>query len=520
MLSERKLLNSLSGPLWERIGIRHHHGIVAPLFCLRSKNSCGIGEYTDLLPLIKWCTEIGFDIIQLLPINDTGIHPSPYAALSAFALNPVFLGLTYLPNVSNHPELLKRIAELQEMTKSKRVDYKTVYRKKNLFLRLYYVLEGKAIIESKEFYNFTCKHDWLNGFALFKVLKEKNKWIPFKEWKPNPDPELYKEEMMYHKFVQFLCFEQMHQIEQIALENGVLLMGDIPILIGRESADVWEHSNLFHLQYSAGAPPDAFAKNGQIWGFPIYNWNEIEKQNYKWWKKRLEVASLFFDVYRIDHIVGFFRIWAVPKNMMGRDGFYIPLDHDTWLDLGKQNLTMMLGASDMFPIGEDLGMIPANVHTCLKELGIPGMKIMRWERSWVGDNPYIPFDQYPELSMTTVTTHDMEPLIIWWKNNPEEVETFCKFMGWEYSKELSEEMHKQILLESHRTTSLFHINLLQEYLSLFPELRWSNPRDEQINTPGTISTQNWSNRLRPWLEEMTAHEGLGDVMKEMSSAKK
>jgi 4-alpha-glucanotransferase len=517
MVSGNKLLNSQSGNHWERIGVRHHHGIVAPLFCLRSHSSCGIGEYTDLLPLIDWCTEIGFDIIQLLPINDTGIHTSPYAAISAFALNPIHLGLASLPNISNHPTLLKRITDLQELTKTNRVDYKLVHKKREKFLREYYRLEGQNIEKTQAYQQFITQHDWLPDFALFKSIKEKTQWKPCKYWDNVILSQDYTNDVRYHSFVQYLCFSQMHRIEEIALQKGVLLMGDIPILIGGESADVWKHPNYFNLEYSAGAPPDMFAKNGQKWGFPTYNWKEIENDNYEWWKKRLKVASLFFDVYRIDHIVGFFRIWTVPKRLSGLHGFYVPDDAQEWLALGDKNLSMMLHATEMFPIGEDLGQIPPNVRESLKRLGIPGMKIVRWERNWDVDGSFIPFDQYPNLSMTTLTTHDMEPMNVWWEEKPEEARELCRRLGWEYTPKLTEEKHKQLLIESHRTPSLFHINLLQEYLSLFPELGWADPLEERINTPGTVTSKNWSIRTRPWLEDIVAHEGLRATMSQIIS---
>lgn len=516
MVYKKKLLASPSGEHWKRIGFNPRHGFVAPLFCLRSKKSCGIGEYTDLLPLIDWCKQIGFSIIQLLPINDTAIHTSPYAAISAFALNPIHLGLASLPSVNKHPALVKQIEALQKMTTTPRVDYPPLHKKREKFLRSYYKLEGERIKRAKKYKEFLKEHEWLEGHALFKTIKEKTGWKSIKEWPKDIDPDDYRDEIAYHNFVQFLCFQQMHHIEEIAWKKGVLLMGDIPILIGRESAEVWQHPKLFKLQYAAGAPPDLFAKDGQNWGFPIYNWQELEKTDYHWWRRRLEVASLFFDIYRIDHVIGFYRIWAIPKGLLGRKGHYIPDHSRTWLMRGKKNISMMLDSTLMFPIGEDLGFIPENVFKSLRDFGIPGMKIMRWERNWKGDKSFIPFKKYGELSMTTVTTHDMEPLVVWWKRKPDEAKEFCRFAGWEYEPKLSLEKHEEFLLMSHRTPSLFRINMIQEYLSLVPELAWSNPEQDRVNTPGTVSPMNWSNRLRPWIEELVKSRKLKTIMKKMS----
>lgn len=511
-----KLLNTRSGAHWERIGVKHHHGIVAPLLSIRSKKSCGVGEYTDLIPLIQWCKEIGFDIIQLLPINDTGVHTSPYAAISAFALNPIHLGLAELPNINNYPTLLRRIAELQSQTHTKRVDFKAVHKRKERFLREYYRLEGHKILETEAFRHFKNTHDWLMDYALYKSVKEKLHWKPSKYWEFEPKIQDYKEDVDYHCVIQFLCFGQMHLVSQLAEQNGVFLMGDIPILIGSESVDVWKHPEYFNLDYSAGAPPDMFSKIGQKWGFPTYNWETIEKDQYNWWRKRLQVASLFFHIYRIDHIVGFFRIWTVPKRLSGLHGFFVPDESLKWLEQGDKNLSMMLQATNMFPIGEDLGQIPENVRDCLKKLGIPGMKIVRWERYWDKDRSFIPFDQYPVLSMTTLTTHDMEPMTVWWHKHPEDAQELCKRLGWNYNPALTDDQHRQLILESHRTPSLFHINLLQEYLSLYPELRWPNPEDERINLPGTITPKNWTIRTRPYIEEIIGHEPLKQDMEPMS----
>lgn len=516
MVIEKKLLQSSTQSHWERIGIKHHHGFATPLFCLISEQSCGIGEYTDLIPLIKWCKEIGFDIIQLLPINDTGISSSPYAAISAFALNPIHLSLDSLPRVKRHKDLMIRMAELRTFNKTERVDYASVYRKKEFFLREYFAKEGPEITQSAHFKEFQEKHNWLPGFALFKALKIKYNWALCKDWPKNPNPKDHEDEILYHSFVQYLCFTQMHGVDDIAINSGVLLTGDIPISIGYESADVWLYPELFDLNYSAGAPPDAFSADGQEWGVPIYNWQEMEKQDYSWWKKRLQVTSLFFDAYRIDHIVGFYRIWAVPRGCNCKEGNYMPNNPEAWLQLGEKNMQMMLEATEMFPIAEDLGHIPKNVTKSLKDMGIPGMKIMRWERYWDDDHSYIPFDQYPALAMTTVTTHDMEPLYIWWERHPEDAKAFCRLMSWDYEPELSEQRHKQILLANHRLPCLFHINLMQEYLSLFPELSRENPADDRINLPGTVSPLNWTAKLRPTIEEFTSHEGLKKAMQEMS----
>ena len=168
----------------------------------------------------------------------------------------------------------------------------------------------------------------------------------------------------------------------------------------------------------------------------------------------------------------------------------------------------MLETCFLLPIGEDLGTVPTEVRKTMADLGICGTKVMRWERYWEEDSSFIPLDKYPQESMTTVSTHDSETLLGWWQEQEKEAKAFCKEKGWTYSKELSHEKYTEILRASHHTSSLFHINLIGEYLAAFPDLSWASSKEERINIPGTTGKQNWSYRIRPTLEEVSEHEGL------------
>ena len=176
---------------------------------------------------------------------------------------------------------------------------------------------------------------------------------------------------------------------------------------------------------------------------------------------------------------------------------------------------MMLASSNMLPIAEDLGDVPPEVRVCLSELGICGTKVMRWERYWEKDKSFIPFKDYPPLSMTCVSTHDSRTLQLWWSDFPDEAKDYAAFKHWTYSPTLTVEQRKEILWDSHHTPSLFHINLLQEYLALFPELVWPQPEDERINIPGKVLATNWLYRFRPSVEELTAHEGLKKAIEQI-----
>ncbi len=501
---------------WEKIGINHHHGILMPVFSLRSLDSMGIGEYSDLMYLVDWCADIGMNVIQILPVNDPGLDSSPYNAISANALNPLNLGLRHLPDFFETED----IHTLTELNKLQRVDYPKVRIYKLKYLKDYFAKVGKRIMESEEYKNFVKDNPWLKGYSVFKILKMGNDWKSWQTWDEEirtPSDKLLDrikkempEEYNFHIFVQYLCFKQLQDVKKAANQKGILLKGDIPILISPDSEEVWCHRNLFDLDLSAGAPPDIYNIDGQNWGFPLFNWDKLKQQDYRWWKLRLGTASKLYDIYRLDHIMGFFRIWAIPDDSLPIDGYYVPNGHAEWYKTGKERLEMMLSCTGMLPIGEDLGTVPEGVHDVMEEMGIPGMRVLRLKRS---DYSLAWSKKFPPLSLSTVSTHDGETVDLWWRNNPEEVDIFCYYKRWKHTPLITQEQRIKLLQESHSSSSLFHINLLSEYLALFPELVWENMEDERINLPGVISDRNWSIRHRPLLEEIASHKSLKEMIK-------
>jgi 4-alpha-glucanotransferase len=526
MIDASYLTHSPAARQWQRITLKHHHGIAIPLFSIHSTLSHGIGEFTDLPLLIDWCASIGFDVIQLLPLNDTDTGSSPYSAISAFALNPLFIGLATLPYVHDHPFLSNELKALPQFSYVPQVDYSRVRESKENFLRHYFQWVGPQLMKSDDFEKFKQATEyWLKSYAVFKILRNRHhkmSWETWPEAESQVTPQLIEtiaqeeeNEFNWICFVQFLCYQQLKAAKKYASDKKVFLMGDIPILIDRDSADVWLHREMFDLNYSAGAPPDFFSEIGQNWGSPIYQWKVLADQNYQWWIERLRWADRFYHLYRIDHIVGFFRIWAIPLGLTGKDGQFVPKDETIWIDHGQKIMLMMLNACEMLPIGEDLGVIPPEVRTCLSALGICGTKVMRWEREWQKGKNFISPSDYPVVSMTTVSTHDTETLQQWWTDNSQEAQLFAQFKGWSYQPLLSREHHREILWDSHHSASLFHINPLQEYLALIPGLSWPNPEDERINVPGSISPRNWSYRMRPTLEELDQQSSLKYLMQEL-----
>jgi len=296
----------------------------------------------------------------------------------------------------------------------------------------------------------------------------------------------------------------------------------------------------FDLSRCAGAPPDMYSSVGQDWGLPLYNWPEMKHEGFRWWKERLRVAEELYHLYRLDHVVGFYRIWAIPKGLPATQGAFEPADEKLWILQGEELLRMMLECCEMMPIAEDLGTVPDEVKLSLHKLGICGTKVLRWERFWsrksdgmnscncfISDElilvgyPFVPLEMYNVDSMSTVGTHDSELLKEWWtkKDNGDAVIEYCKCKGWPVpvvGSELTVQQHLEILQNSHRTPSLFHINPIQEYFAAFdalrsqdsglcnssiPKLSQDDPRLERVNVPGTVSDFNWTYRFRLTLEE-------------------
>lgn len=517
------LQNSVTSSAWKKVGISNHHGINFPLSALHSKNSCGIGEFFDLLPMIDWCCQLKIHFIQLLPLNNSETDPSPYNAISSCALNIVYLSLHALPFLDK--ELTDKLSQLQQLCLPSRIPYQQVYTHKMLWLHTYFDQVGDKLIKTPEFQKFAQDNPWIQHYALFRALSERLGNAPISSWPqeaqtPTPDQfqdllNRYTTDVSFYTALQYLCYTQLKSVKDYANKKNVLLMGDLPILVSLQSADVWQYPHFFNTHLQAGAPPDMYNQEGQNWGFPIYNWQEQKKTQYQWWKQRLKYAENFFNICRIDHVLGFFRIWAIPPGESSKNGSFVPPDEKEWEPQGKELLTMLAESTSMLPIAEDLGLIPNCVRPTLKELGICGTKVMRWERKWEEDGHYLPIQYYMPLSITCVSTHDSEPLAQWWTNFPEEAKAFADFKHWNYEPVLTNKQRQEILWDSHHTASFFHANLLQEYLDLFPEFSWPELAEERINIPGQTLETNWTFRFRPSVEELTGHHELQLMMEKI-----
>lgn len=518
------LKQTLCYPMLKKVGLHPHHGFVLMLSSIFSKNSCGYGEFLDLLPMIKWAKSIGFDFFQLLPINDSGLDNSPYNPISTFALNPVYISLHALKYVNDDQELKTLLEKYQNSSRSQYFDYSRARKEKFIFLKLYKEKYFSKISKEPSYKAFVKKYSWVKEYALFNALCEDQECHNWHKWPSNlkklstaKKTTLFKKfenEINFHILHQYLCFKQFHQVKEFADKTKFSILGDLPFLVSKFSFDAWFFDKLFLMDYSVGSPPDDLTPNGQDWDFPAYNWDELIKSDYEWWKLRLKVSQEFYHIYRLDHIIGFYRTWNVPKGKLSKDGAFCPSDPKVWLEHGRRFLKMMIKNSNMLPIGEDL-VIPQTIKDSMKDLGICGTSILTWQRAGSGGLDFIPYPLYVNASITHIASHDTVTLAQWWKKFPKTCKQFCLWNGWKYTKELDHEKRFKILKASHSTSSLFHASLLQEYLALFPKLVDKDHNKERINYPGTPSKGNWRYRFKISVEEITAHSKLKEQLKKI-----
>lgn len=304
-------------------------GTAVPLSALRSHLGTGIGEFPDLSALGSWCREAGLSLVQLLPINDTGYEPSPYSALSAFALHPVYLRLADLPGYPLIQDKAQTLAA--ELNARVQVDHGRVWAAKQTLLRQLFDQIGFSAADAEA---WLTDRPWGRSYAVFWALRERyaragwQHWPEHRETSEKAIQSLWDELGAAARFPVWLQVQaeaQLGAAVKTLAEAGVALKGDIPILLNEDSADVWAYPQYFNLEERAGAPPDGMNPDGQNWGFPLYRWDNLARDGYRWWKDRLVHAARFYQAYRIDHVLGFFRIWATPQeNHSAQLGCYQP----------------------------------------------------------------------------------------------------------------------------------------------------------------------------------------------------
>ncbi|HYC40768.1 MAG TPA: 4-alpha-glucanotransferase [Chitinophagaceae bacterium] len=318
-------------------------GVAIPVFSLRSRNGFGVGEFADIRLLVDWAREAGMKLIQLLPVNDTVATHSwldsyPYAAISAFALHPLYINLHLVAGKQLAKTLTPLNHKQQELNDAPHVNYEDVMKLKTGVLKELYQVTGEECFGSEDYKDFFRENrHWLEPYAVFCFFRDRNGHSHFDDWETHQrfQPEEVEKlcsrkspvfrEVAFYFFIQYHLHRQLKDAADYAHRKGVVLKGDIPIGVYRYGCDAWMAPRLFHMDWQAGAPPDDFTAVGQNWGFPTYNWKEMQADRFSWWKQRFAQMSNYFDAFRIDHILGFFRIWSIPADeVQGIMGRFVP----------------------------------------------------------------------------------------------------------------------------------------------------------------------------------------------------
>ena len=343
-------------------------GTAIPVFSIRTNEDNGVGDFLDLKKMVDWCVLTGQKVLQVLPINDTTktntwVDSYPYSANSTFALHPMFLRLEEVGILDDSERMAYYKKESARLNELKEVDYEAVNKLKVDYLSEIFNTKGNETLDSSLFKNFVSDNEeWLMPYSAWRVLCEKfgtadnNAWGEYSKFEYDLVKKFCQEnseKIKFHYFVQYHLDKQLKEVRDYAHSKGVVLKGDIPIGISRYSADAWQSPRLFNMDCQAGAPPDDFSVLGQNWGFPTYNWEEMAKDGFQWWKSRFRKMAEYFDAYRIDHILGFFRIWQIPLDALhGLLGYFNPAlpfspeelrhSYDFWINPETQTRPLIL----------------------------------------------------------------------------------------------------------------------------------------------------------------------------------
>lgn len=331
-------------------------GVNIPVFSLRSRNGLGVGEFADIPLLVDWAKKTGIRLIQLLPVNDTTATHTwkdsyPYNAVSAFALHPLYVNVEGMARKEDEQIIRGLARKKKQLNALAEVDYEEVMHYKWKMIKALFHVQKNDCFERKDFQKFLKENrHWLIPYAAYSYLRDKYKTYRFTEWEQyrvferkaidelSVAGQKHFDGVAIYYFIQFHLHLQLKKAADYAHTHGIILKGDIPIGVNRYSCDVWMEPELFHTDMQAGAPPDSFSVKGQNWGFPTYNWERMQQDGYEWWQRRFKQMSLYFDAFRIDHVLGFFRIWSIPAHavdgVMGRFVPAIPVEKETLLQHG------------------------------------------------------------------------------------------------------------------------------------------------------------------------------------------
>lgn len=508
-----------------------HTGTLFPIFSMRSERDWGIG---DIKTMELWFTNlkaINMNLLQVLPMNEMPSGVScPYTALSAFAIDPMYISIEDLPELNDFPWLKDKIAsydfqnKLNNLRSAKKVQYSEVrFLKFTMMWKVFEAFKEVHINNNTSLWHEFQKYceensSWINDYAIFRHLKDTHNWASWTQWEPELRDRDQKaleaiynkdwKQITYFKYMQWCISRQWTQAKSTAKKHGICILGDLPFMVNQESADVWSRRNEFDLTKEAGAPPDAFSADGQHWGLPAYNWPAQQGNNFEWWRKKVKNAANFYDFFRVDHMVGFFRTWVIPFDKSIKANFDI-LDPAAQKKRGHDFLVAVSGASEMLPVAEDLGVIPPYVGEVLSALDIPGYKIMRWEQK---KGKYIdPKDYYP-ITIATTSTHDMETMAEWWTtkaNSKDRLAMWEMIAGKNADIPSTYAKAKNLLLKKlFGASSKLVVVPIQDLVS--SEIR--------LNLPNSVGDHNWTYRYEAEAEKFLKENS--ELVKELANLTK
>src|ERR1700730_18450681 len=532
-------------------------GVLAPLFALRRENDLGIGDLAALREFIDWTAETGFKVVQLLPINETGGDNSPYNAISAVAIEPTTLELTPGTPVDLLAEDFEAVVNNLNLAKLRRgsVKYPQVKKLKRRLLEAAFLNFGRTAEEHRKADFHACVEQesvWLEDYTFFRALMEENggseawdQWRPehqtserARAWLrelPSDQNAAFGQREIFFSYVQWIAHSQWRATRAYAAKRGVALMGDIPFGVSYYSADVFARPTEFALDWCGGAPPEPYFKDdeftvkwGQNWGIPLYNWERMRANDLAWWRQRVRGVRQIFDIFRIDHVLGFYRIYAFPWRPT-RNKEFLPLDWNQMLEKtggraphfaprddatpqhceanlreGEEYLRRVLVESgNTRVVGEDLGTVPDYVRPHLRSLGIAGFKIPQWESP---HGRLVPGHEYERLSVATYATHDHKPIRALWEEATEketstsdqaraDLNRIAEFAGFNpqgHPVDFEKHFYPAMMRALFQSNAWIAVLMLTDLLG----------RKYRFNVPGTAASSNWVRRMQRSISQL------------------
>ena len=485
-------------------------GVLIPLFSLRSATDWGVGEISDLLPFARWSAGAGVGVVQVLPVAEAARgQNSPYAALSAFAIDPVYLaidGLDDFAAAGGHDALAPADRTLlAEVRRSPAVRWNEVRALKTRALELAFQSFVRTEWQRKtrrarELERFAREQAiWIDDYALFVAIHDEQmggrSWLewpaPLRDREPGAMADTratLSERVLFRVWLQWLCDRQWHAARRGANAVGVELAGDIPFMVAGDSADVWARRDDFRLDARVGVPPDAFSATGQDWGLPVYRWAEMEAGGHVWMTSRSERMADLYGLYRVDHVVGLYRTYYFPDD--GSPPAFVPADETVQVANGEAMMALFSRRARV--IAEDLGVVPDFIRTSLDALEIPGYRVQRWEREWnLPGQPFRDPAGWPAVSVATSGTHDTDSLADWYESlGAEDRRALLALPALAALRERApvrfDDGVRDALLE------LLYGSSSDLLLLPFQDLLGQR---ERVNVPGTVNDQNWTYRM-------------------------